>query len=388
MTTDLSNSDSNWLYQSNKLIEASHSFTVLEQKLIRLLASMVKKDDTAFKEYQFSAIGLSETLGIQQKNIYRDLDRVTDKLMARFIKVKNDDTKKFDKYHLVGTIRFADGVLTMEINKEMKEFYIKLEQYTKYKIENIIKFKSNYSFRVYELLKQYEKIGSRSFTVEDLKLALDIGKKQYQKYANFKIGVLNVAKNEINSNTDISFSFKEIKTIRKVTSIKFFIKKEVPKPKTEIKPRKKRVSNTSDEVFADIEHISTASQETCASLNEDDPINKMVRTMWEHNITSKEAKIIYKASQKNLRLIIEVYEAKKDSAAENFVGLIVALVKPGAYIKSKSSTSKGTFSNSDERNYNSKQYDEMEEKLLGWQTHVDPETSKEYKQGTFPLGTI
>ncbi len=55
MITTLTNINNNWVYQSNKLIEASHSFTLLEQKLIRLLASMIKKDDVVFKEYQFMA---------------------------------------------------------------------------------------------------------------------------------------------------------------------------------------------------------------------------------------------------------------------------------------------------------------------------------------------
>ena len=50
MITTLTNINNNWVYQSNKLIEASHSFTLLEQKLIRLLASMIKKDDVVFKE--------------------------------------------------------------------------------------------------------------------------------------------------------------------------------------------------------------------------------------------------------------------------------------------------------------------------------------------------
>ena len=43
MITDLKNTNNNWVYQSNKLIEASYTLTVLEQRLIRVLASMIKK---------------------------------------------------------------------------------------------------------------------------------------------------------------------------------------------------------------------------------------------------------------------------------------------------------------------------------------------------------
>ena len=123
MATDLQNINDNWIYQSNKLIEASHSFTVLEQKLIRLLASMIKKDDVDLKKYQFKAIDLSEILGIHRKNIYKELDKVTDKLMLRVTKVKNNEAEKFKKYHLIKNADFENGMLTMKIDEEM-EIYI------------------------------------------------------------------------------------------------------------------------------------------------------------------------------------------------------------------------------------------------------------------------
>lgn len=151
MITDLTKVNNNWVYQSNKLIEASHSFSVLEQKLIRMLASMIKKDDINFKEYKFTAIELSKILGIQQKNIYREIDKITDKLMARVIKRKNDTDKRFKKFHLIKKVEFESGILTMKIDEEVKEFYLELKQYTKYQLKNILQFKNTYSFRVYEL---------------------------------------------------------------------------------------------------------------------------------------------------------------------------------------------------------------------------------------------
>jgi len=160
MITNLQNANNHWIYQSNKLIEASHSFTVLEQKLIRLLASMIKKYDVDLKEYRFKATDLSELLGIHQKNIYMELDKVTDKLMMRVIKIKNND-EKFKKRHLIKIADFENGILTIKIDEDMKEFYLELKQYTKYQLKNIMQFKSTYSFRLYELLKQYENIGMR-----------------------------------------------------------------------------------------------------------------------------------------------------------------------------------------------------------------------------------
>ena len=127
MITDMSTTHNNWIYQNNKLIEASYSFTVLEQKLIRLLASMIKKDDDDFKEYKFKAKDLSIMLNIHQKNIYMELDKVTVKLMTRYIKIKNDNSEKFKKRHLIKIADFESGILTMKIDEDMKPLYLNLD---------------------------------------------------------------------------------------------------------------------------------------------------------------------------------------------------------------------------------------------------------------------
>ncbi|WP_252235748.1 RepB family plasmid replication initiator protein [Clostridium sp. ZS1] len=50
--------------------------------------------------------------------------------------------------------------------------------------------------------------------------------KSYDKYGLFRTKVLDMAYEEINNCSDILFDYEEIKTGRKVTSIKFTIKKK------------------------------------------------------------------------------------------------------------------------------------------------------------------
>ncbi|NFK80600.1 replication initiation protein, partial [Clostridium botulinum] len=74
MKNHIESAKNNWIYQSNKLIEASYTLTVIEQKLIRLLASMIKKDDTDFKEYKFKTKDLIKILNTSDSRFYRDID--------------------------------------------------------------------------------------------------------------------------------------------------------------------------------------------------------------------------------------------------------------------------------------------------------------------------
>lgn len=361
MITDLTKANNNWVYQSNKLIEASYSFTVLEQKLIRLLASMITKDDVDLKEYQFSATDLSKTLNVHKRNIYRELDSVTDKLMARFIKMKSDDTNEFDKFHLIKTAKLRNGILTLKIDEDMKDFYLKLNWYTKYQLKNIMQFKSTYSFRLYELLKQYEGIGSRLITIENLRIGLDIEKEQYPKYSNLKQKVINVAQNEINSKTDIAFDFEETKTGRKVTSIRFYIKTN----KTDIK--------ANDEVCVTIEGKTANEGEKCRTslINE-------VKAIFKEGIEALEAKYILDTAKGDINIIKEKYaQAENVVKIDNIVGWMLKALKED-YKTAKRKVKVGSFNDYEQRAYD---FDDLEKKLLGWDnSETDEVTGNEYQQ--------
>ena len=121
-------------------------------------------------------------------------------------------------------MKYKNGNLKLKINRELKPFYLSLDWYTKYQLKNIMQFKSTYSFRLYELLKQYENIGNRLITIDNLRIVLDIDKKYYPKYANLKQKVVNVVLKEINNNTDLHIEIEELKEVRKVIAIKFNIK--------------------------------------------------------------------------------------------------------------------------------------------------------------------
>jgi plasmid replication initiation protein len=361
MITDLSKANNNWVYQSNKLIEASYSFTVVEQKLIRLLASMIRKDDIDLKEYQFTAIDLSKTLNIHKRNIYRELDSATDKLMARFIKMKNDDSQEFDKFHLIKKAKLQNGILTMKIDEDMKDFYLKLNWYTKYQLKNIMQFKSTYSFRLYELLKQYESIGNRSITIEKLRIGLDIDKKQYPKYSNLKQRVINIAKKEINLCTDIFFEFEEIKTNRKVTGINFHIKANKTKNKA------------NEEACSTLEGKYTNKEKKSST-----ELINMVKSIFKENITGKEAKFILNTAKDDINIIKEKYVLSQNvSKIDNIVGWMIKAIKEN-YTIPKGKVNVGSFNDYEQRDYD---FNALERELLGWdKEETVKETGEEFQQ--------
>lgn len=338
MINELQNVNNKWVYQSNRLVEASYTLTVVEQKIIRLLASMINKDDDDFKEYEFKTKELIKILNTSDSRFYRDIDSITDLLMQRIIKIKNIDPSEFTKYHWVETAKYSKGVLKLKINKDLKPFYLGLDWYTKYQLRNIMQFKSTYSFRLYELFKQYEGIGHRIITIKGLRDSLNISKDQYPKYANLKQKVINVAIKEINANTDLLIAFTEIKEVRKIVSVEFLIR-------------------TKDKSKSEIAATSIVS----SSFNNNN-IN-LVRQVIHQELSELEVQRIFYAANSDIEEIKKKYAIiSRLNKVNNIVGaMITALKEDWQLPKGKNKVS--TFNDYEQREYD---FDEVEKKLLGW----------------------
>lgn len=115
----------------------------------------------------------------------------------------------------------------MKFSPVLEPYLLNLkETYTKYRLGYVINFKSEYSFRLYEIMKQYEKIGERTVPIEELKELLMIDSNKYQKYSHLKSFVIQKAIQEINKYSDIKINLeKEEKEGRKVVGLVFSINK-------------------------------------------------------------------------------------------------------------------------------------------------------------------
>ena len=98
--------------------------------------------------------------------------------------------------------------------------------YFKYELWNALHLKGKNQLRMYEILKQHEKIGSRIIKITDLKGMLGINENEYPQYKHFRQYVLEACKKALSQNTDISFTYEpHSKKGRKIYEIKFTISK-------------------------------------------------------------------------------------------------------------------------------------------------------------------
>ena len=97
-------------------------------------------------------------------------------------------------------IEASDRALPMMFNLK--------NHYFKYQLWNTLRLKSMNQLRMYEILKQHEKIGHRVVSVEILKDLLGIESQEYSNFAEFKRRVLNVCQEALAEHTDISYTYE------------------------------------------------------------------------------------------------------------------------------------------------------------------------------------
>ena len=238
MSSDLELSNRNYIRQSPKIVNAKYSLNKSESDLIFALLTEVKKEDEVFKDYVFTVHQLEVKLGVKLHSA--QLRKTVESLMSKVLKIYVND----NKWEFVGWFSYFgydNGVVTCRFDKRLKPYFIELKKFILADIRHLVQMKSEYSRRIYLLLKEYEKFGERKFEVEELMNIFEVPK-SLKIYNRFKEKVLLQAVKDINKFTDLEIKnigtsekpiyFEEIKFPRKVKTIIFYTKKNTADLKT------------------------------------------------------------------------------------------------------------------------------------------------------------
>lgn len=366
--------------QANQLIEASYKLKPSQQKFLRVMASMINKNDEDFKMYEFKINELLELFELKDQSKYKEIPKQTRELMGNILTFKTD--KKIIQVPFLNYCEYeiGTGTLRVQFHPFLKPFYLYLNKenpFTKYELINILPLRSVYSIRLYELLKQYEKLGNRTIEVDKLKELFQINPNQYTRYNDFKRKVIMQAQKELPLKTDISFDFEEIKTGRKVTSIRFYIHSKTKNISNSESEVEKEISATIEEAPKELEE--TPQEQPKERVKEppkekeqlEDPayINELninqVKNIFQEKIKEREAKKILAAANGNLELIKEKYTlATNTQSIKNIVGWVIDAMKNNYQANNK--TKIDNFNNYEQRDYSKEQLGDIEKKLLGW----------------------
>lgn len=191
----------------------ANSMNLTELRFFSIYLSKIHKDKpqetriVRFPLEDFRAImELSSRLNIKH------IQSVTNSLLCKVVNAPNErggytgfqlfkkcvvDVDKYGQWYI--EINAHDDALPLMFDFKNKYF--------SYPLYNVLRLKSINQHRMYELLKQYQTVGVRIFSVEELKEYLGIGKDEYPRFGDFKSHVLNVCQKALYEHTDIKFTY-------------------------------------------------------------------------------------------------------------------------------------------------------------------------------------
>lgn len=199
-------------------------------KLLRNAIMQVVKEDDELKPYIITIKDFAKFLKIDESNIYKYADEITDDIIKNPVYVR-EDSGKWMKIPWVSKCEYdPDKGIALKLNEELKPFLIKLKDHcTQYIIQDSLAMKSVYAIRIYELLQSriMAKIPPKKgiyidISVQEIKECCKCGDK-YKEFSNFRIKVLDKAKDEINRGTMYVMDYSYIKSGRTIVGIKFYV---------------------------------------------------------------------------------------------------------------------------------------------------------------------
>ena len=224
--------ESNHIVKSNALIESMYKLSAVEQKLILSLFSKISSSDNVFNNFEMSVDEFARFMGYDNKEckVNAMLKKKCEDLLGRTFTVNKGTAQKpiwymFNWFHHI-QYETGKGIITIQFHEDLAPYLLNLQShYTKYRLGYVMNFKSEYSFRIYELMKEYERFGERTIPVDELKRYLYILKDKYAKYSHFKERVIKPAIEEINKYSDININLtKEEKNGKKIVGLIFEIR--------------------------------------------------------------------------------------------------------------------------------------------------------------------
>lgn len=250
------------IVKSNTLINASHSLSLAEQRLIGLAiikAREIKMPLTDKVMLEVRANDYVEMFGVDKATAYQILRDASERLFDRHFEYEvfilanrgkdkpaeitnmppkvmgdGDDNARI-KGRWVEKVGYGqnEGGVYIQFASEIIPFITDLKAYfTKYYLSQTVEFTSGYANRLFEIVMQWQGAGKTPMILlEELRCRLGVEKEQYSDMHNFKKRVLDIAVEQV-SRGEYIVTYEQHKKGRKIIGFSFTFKSNKIKGKT------------------------------------------------------------------------------------------------------------------------------------------------------------
>ncbi len=235
--------------KSNALIESMTDMNLQEMRFLAFAAAQLPHDLVPEKgkpyDMEIDVQSFAETFEIEPTNAYRDIKKLADRLIQKIVEFDDEDGYEVGvgllskrKYH------HGEGRLWFRFDEDLLPHLMGLtESFTQYRLKDVYSFTRPSTWRLYELLRQYKKIGKREIDLQDLHWKLGV-KGKYPRPIDLRKRILDPAKAEINATSDIKVEYEQRKRGRRIVGFTFHIieNQDTKTPREKVREKVEKVS--------------------------------------------------------------------------------------------------------------------------------------------------
>ena len=195
----------------------SSNMTLQQLRLFSLYLAKINPRDISTREVRFKLKDYCQIMGLEKLQIDY-IQESTNDLLSKVVNIPNENGKGYKAFQL-----FKECIVYEDDTDH--EWYIKIDahdnalplmfdfqkEFFTYKVWNVLSLKSPNQIRMYEILKQYENLGTREISINDLRELLGIVPEQYvgrKGWSNFKTRVIDSCQKALKESTDICFDYE------------------------------------------------------------------------------------------------------------------------------------------------------------------------------------
>jgi len=209
----------------NALISSSYRLTLNEKRLLFLCIAQLDPTKPLPKDNCFTVTAkeFAKTFEVDEKNVYREIEKTTKLLAERWIRVNKSYKHNKRQFRWVYGIEYHDqeGKVTLGFSPWLIPYLTELSgEFTKIKLHQLATLKSIYSIRLLEFITQFKSTGWLLMTLDEFKDRLEI-KNEYARFYDLKKRVLDVAVEELQEKANLNISWKAIKEKKIIKRLEF-----------------------------------------------------------------------------------------------------------------------------------------------------------------------
>lgn len=221
--------------KENRLIEASYTLGLAEQRLMLMAIARARDEGVKFTSetcLEVSATEYSQRFGLSKQAGHKALKEAAETLFNRYVTITEGTTTI--KTRWVSAIKTNSEPMSVSIYfahlvVPFMATIIQDNPFTKYLLKHVSDLTSIYAIRLYEFMIKWRETGTtQPYELTNLREMLGIEPHEYSKMCDFKKRVLDQAIEQINEHTDIKASYDQIKSGRTITHLKFKFKFKQP----------------------------------------------------------------------------------------------------------------------------------------------------------------